>query len=187
MSKFRFTPVCRYSTIAGALMLAAAPTLALAQGHGGHHGGSGKGAMAMLKDASGKDVGHVMLMEGTDGLMGMIEVRGLTPGDHGMHIHAVGNCEGAGFTAAGGHLNPDNKQHGFDNPMGAHQGDLPELTVGADGTARQRFTAKTTLAALLDADGAAFVVHAAADDMKTDPAGNSGARVLCGVFSPMQH
>ena len=89
------------------------------------------------------------------------------------------------FTTAGGHLNPDSKQHGLENPMGAHQGDLPEIIVAADGTGHATFPARTTLDTLFDADGAAFVVHAAADDNKTDPTGNSGARILCGVLERM--
>ncbi len=180
-----FTHVRRSATIACALALTLSPTLAAAQGHGSHKGM--EGAMAALKDGTGKEVGSVMLMPGKDGLTGTITVNGQTPGDHGMHIHTVGKCDDPAFTSAGGHLNPDGKQHGFENPMGAHQGDLPELKVGSDGKAKQSFTAKTTLAAVLDADGSAFVVHAAADDMKSDPAGNAGARVLCGVFSPMKH
>jgi Cu-Zn family superoxide dismutase len=185
MTTVRFTPMCRNSVLAGALALLCAPTLASAQGHGGHMGGAG--AMAVLKDGTGKEAGSVMLMPGKDGLMGTVDVAGLTPGEHGMHIHTVGKCDDPAFTSAGGHLNPDGKQHGFENPMGSHQGDLPELTVGADGKAKQSFAAKTTIAAVLDADGAAFVIHAAADDMKSDPAGNSGARILCGVFGPMKH
>jgi Cu-Zn family superoxide dismutase len=101
-----------------------------------------------------------------------------------MHIHSVGKCETPDFKTAGGHLNPTMKQHGVDNPMGSHQGDLPELSIGADGSGHGVFTAHTSLAALFDADGASFVVHAAADDNKTDPSGNSGARVLCGVLTP---
>ena len=185
MTTFKFTPLCTKSILAVTLALTAQPAIVFAQGHGGHKGG--EGAMAVLKDSSGKEAGSVMLMAGKDGLTGMVDVSGLTPGDHGMHIHTVGKCDDPAFTSAGGHLNPDGKQHGFQNPMGAHQGDLPELTVGADGKAHQSFTAKTTLAAVLDADGAAFVIHASADDMKSDPAGNSGARVLCGVFAPMKH
>lgn len=143
------------------------------------------GAQAKLYDAQGREAGFVMLTLDKDRLQGAVTVNGISPGPHGIHIHAVGKCEAPGFTSAGGHLNPDSKQHGLQNPMGAHQGDLPEIMVGADGTGHGTFTAHTTLATLFDADGAAFVVHAAADDNRTDPTGNSGARILCGVLSPV--
>ena len=145
---------------------------------------SHRGVEAKLKDASGKAMGEISLIPGDNGLGGSIDVKGLTPGDHGMHIHAVGKCDGEAFAGAGGHLNPDMKQHGLDNAAGSHAGDLPNLKVGADGKAHQYFVAHTTLGTILDSDGAAFVVHAGPDDQKTDPSGNSGGRVLCGVFYP---
>lgn len=143
------------------------------------------GAQAKLYDATGREAGFVVLTQKGDDFTGTVSVNGISAGPHGIHLHAVGKCDAPAFTTAGGHLNPDNKQHGLDNPMGAHQGDLPELVVGADGTGHGTFTAKTTLAALFDTDGTAFVVHAAADDNKTDPSGNSGARILCGVLEPV--
>ena len=99
-----------------------------------------------------------------------------------MHIHAVGKCEGPTFASAGGHWNPDMKQHGHDNPMGPHKGDLPQLTVAANGTGTASFDVAGAFTDMVDADGAALVIHAAADDEKTDPSGNSGARVLCAAF-----
>ena len=138
--------------------------------------------IAYLSDAQGKSVGKVTLVGTPDGLSGKIEVKRLPPGEHGMHIHMVGKCSGDGFADAGGHLNPDHKQHGLSNPMGAHMGDLPVLKVGADGRTKQFFIVKGTFRDLLDVDGAAFVIHAAADDQMTDPSGNSGARIACGVF-----
>lgn len=137
---------------------------------------------ATLKDASGRTSGTVTLKAAGDHLAGQIEASGLTPGEHGMHIHAVGKCEAPAFTSAGGHLNPGSKQHGLQNPQGAHQGDLTALTVKADGTARQEFHASSSIGSILDDDGGAFIVHAAPDDQKTDPTGNSGDRILCGVF-----
>jgi Cu-Zn family superoxide dismutase len=145
---------------------------------------AGNSLVAPLQNGEGKVMGQVTLRSGIDGLAGKIEVKGLTPGAHGMHVHAVGKCGGDGFSAAGGHLNPTGKAHGLENPMGAHMGDLPTLQVGEDGKATAYFTVKGKIGDLLDIDGAAFVVHAGPDDQKTDPSGNSGARVLCGVFAP---
>lgn len=158
------------------LGLAALAAPAFAQSH--------SGVEAKLKDASGKVMGDISLVPGNNGMGGMINVKGLTPGEHGMHIHAIGKCDGEAFAGAGGHLNPAMKQHGLDNAAGAHDGDLPNLKVDAKGNAHQSFVAHTTLASILDSDGAAFVVHAGPDDQKTDPSGNSGGRVLCGVFYP---
>jgi len=111
-------------------------------------------------------------------------LRGLTPGVHGIHIHAVGRCEPP-FQTAGGHWNPLMRKHGVENPDGPHAGDMQNIVVGSDGTATVSVTTPMgTLRGangLLDTDGASVVVHAAADDYKTDPSGNSGARVACGV------
>lgn len=140
-------------------------------------------AEAILHDAAGQVVGKVTLLPEGDMLEGSISVTGgVAPGQHGMHIHTVGKCTAPDFTSAGGHLNPTGKQHGLDNPLGAHQGDLPMLTADAKGAGSLDFMAHSSFDALFDADGSAFVIHAAPDDMKTDPTGNSGARVLCGVF-----
>ncbi len=130
-------------------------------------------ARAILKDAQGKVVGAATLNEVS----------------HGFHIHAVGKCEPPAFTSAGAHLNPYGKKHGHKNPDGAHAGDLPNLTVGADGTGSIDVTAAgVTLtagrASLLQPGGASLVLHANPDDEKTDPAGNSGARIVCGVITP---
>lgn len=138
--------------------------------------------IAYLQNTEGKSVGKVTLVGTPNGLSGTIEVKGLPPGEHGMHIHTVGKCSGAAFADAGGHLNPGNKQHGLNNPMGSHMGDLPVLKVGADGKAKQYVLIKAGFKDLLDADGAAFVIHAATDDQMTDPSGNSGARIACGVI-----
>ena len=139
---------------------------------------------APLKDAAGNAAGSVTLMDMGGHLMGKITASGLKPGNHGMHIHAVGKCDAPDFASAGGHLNPTAKKHGLDNPDGPHQGDMPQLVAGADGKASQDIVSHSTIAAILDADGGAFVVHADADDQKTDPSGNSGGRILCGVFAP---
>ena len=112
-----------------------------------------------------------------------LDASALPPGTHGAHIHMVGRCDAPDFTTAGGHWNPTSKQHGTMNPAGPHEGDLPNLIVGTDGRGTLAITIPgATMAGLLDADGSAMVVHAGADDLRTDPSGNSGGRIACGVF-----
>lgn len=143
-------------------------------------------ATAELRDASGAVVGTATFTQAPSGVQIVGSVRGLTPGQHGWHVHAAGRCDPPEFTSAGGHFNPTARQHGHTNPQGAHIGDLGNLTAAADGTARLSGTAGgATLAAgpatLFGADGSALVIHASPDDEVSDPAGNSGARVACGV------
>lgn len=115
-----------------------------------------------------------------------VEVAGLKPGTYGMHVHEIGRCDEPDFTSAGAHWNPASKRHGRENLNGPHMGDLPNLVIGADarGTANG-FIAGAKLSdgpnPMLDADGAALLIHAKADDYRTDPSGNSGARIACGV------
>lgn len=139
-------------------------------------------ATAQLRDPAG--VAHGTARIEHIGGVSRVVVEGvaLPPGDHGLHIHTVGLCEGPAFASAGPHWNPDMKMHGRDNPMGAHRGDLPNLQIGTDGTGKVSFDLPAGSAALLDADGASIVVHAAPDDYRTDPSGNSGGRIACGVF-----
>ena len=144
-------------------------------------------AKATLKDADGKEVGTATFTPAKGGVKVHVVASGLTPGKHGIHVHAVGKCEPPDFKSAGGHFNPAGKQHGFRNPKGAHAGDMPNLTVGKNGKATGNFTAKgATLGegegSLFGPEGSALVIHAAADDEKTDPAGNSGDRIACGVI-----
>ena len=135
-----------------------------------------------LKNTTGADVGTVTATEVDDGVLMKVAVKGLPPGTHAFHVHAVGKCEPP-FTSAGGHFNPDHKSHGMMAEHGYHAGDMPNLTVAADGTGKLAYTlAGATLAGLLDADGSAFVVHAMRDDQRTDPSGMSGDRIACGVF-----
>ncbi|MFO1261225.1 MAG: superoxide dismutase family protein [Sphingomonadaceae bacterium] len=143
-------------------------------------------AHAGLVDAQGASKGSVEIIE-KGGLEVTVKAIGLTPGVHGVHIHTVGTCTAPDFASAGGHWNPTAKHHGMENPDGAHMGDLPNITIGADGTGTLTFTVPGASLSggdtpLLDADGAAIVVHAGPDDMKTDPSGNSGGRVACGVI-----
>ena len=115
-----------------------------------------------------------------------LALKGLPPGIHGIHLHAVGKCDAPEFKTAGGHLNPDMHQHGTLNPMGHHMGDLPNVTASAKGrvsTSMPLVGGEAALApAMFDADGTALVIHAGPDDYKTDPSGNSGGRIACGVF-----
>ncbi len=149
--------------------------------------GSRSSAKAILKDAAGRQVGTAAFTPAKDEVRVSVEVAGLPPGRHGIHIHAAGKCEPPDFKTAGAHLNPQGKHHGLHNPEGAHAGDLPNLEVGPDGTGKASFAVKgVTLAggkaSLLGGDGTALVVHADPDDEMSDPAGNSGARIACGVI-----
>lgn len=142
---------------------------------------------AEILDPAGRAVGTATASEEGGALLIRVNATGLSPGPHGIHIHTAGLCEGPDFQTAGGHWNPTARQHGSDNPAGSHLGDLPNLEIAADGTGTVEFTvAGGSLSngsnALLDADGSAFVIHADADDYKTDPSGNSGGRIACGVF-----
>ena len=177
----------RWTRMLGALLVVALGSAACA---GGATVG-GASARAQLLDADGNVVGDAILEESDGSVTVTVSVDGLSPGEHGVHVHTIGRCEvtaDGAFTSAGGHFNPDGRSHGLENPAGPHAGDLPNMTVGADG--RGTLTATTdrfTLAAgdrsVFDADGAAIVVHASADDMRSDPAGDAGARVACGVLS----
>ena len=144
-------------------------------------------AAADIRDAGGRVLARATAEEVGDGVRIRVEAAGLGQGAYGAHVHAVGRCEAPGFTTAGPHWNPTGQQHGKDNPQGMHKGDLPNLLVGTDGRGSFEYTIPgASLArggnALLDADGAAVVVHQNADDYRTDPSGNSGNRIACGVL-----
>jgi Cu-Zn family superoxide dismutase len=141
-------------------------------------------AKADLKDAKGKSAGSVTLLETPEGVKLKITATGLDSGKHGIHVHEIGKCAPPDFKSAGAHFNPTGKKHGAQNPSGPHAGDLPNLVASADGMASGDMTLHgTTLASLMDADGSAIVIHAKEDDEKTDPSGNSGDRVACGVVT----
>lgn len=141
---------------------------------------------ARLSFADGRPAGTATLLNDARGLRITVSATGMTRGAHGFHLHTVGKCEAPGFTSAGGHLNPDNRKHGTMAAGGAHLGDLPNLQIGAggSGTATEVVPGGPgALGAIFDADGTAVVVHAQPDDYRTDPTGNAGDRIACGVFS----
>ena len=147
-------------------------------------------AYATISNVAGEKVGTAELWQDADNVIHVdVQVAGMKPGPHGIHFHASGVCDGSGSTAfasAAAHFNPLGRQHGLDNPAGPHAGDAPNFTVSADGTGRAAFTTdRVSLTdgstSLFDGDGSAIVIHAAADDQTSQPSGNSGARVACGV------
>lgn len=146
-------------------------------------------AKAMMKNAAGADVGRVDLISVSDGVLLKVALKGLPPGGHAFHIHAVGKCEPP-FASAGGHLNPEGKKHGLMAAGGPHAGDMPNLDVPASGELKiEVLNTEVSLDegdadSLLKPGGTALVIHAGSDDYKSDPAGNAGARIACGVITP---
>ena len=147
-----------------------------------------KTATAILKDSKGQNAGTAHFKETKAGVVMNVKVTGLPAGVHAIHIHEAGKCEAPDFKTAGGHFNPEKKQHGMENPMGHHAGDLPNMTVAASGKGTFNSTVHSVTLegdganSLFHTGGASVVVHEKADDMKTDPAGNAGARIACGVI-----
>ncbi len=149
--------------------------------------GTNPSAQAVLRNAQGKEVGTATFIPTKGGVKISVQVADLSPGKHGIHIHAAGSCEPPEFKSAGGHFNPFGKQHGLQNPKGAHAGDMPNLTVREDGSAKATLIVKSATlgegkGSLFGPEGTALVIHADPDNEKTDPAGNAGARIACGVI-----
>jgi Cu-Zn family superoxide dismutase len=147
-----------------------------------------KSVKVEMKDAMGKSIGTAELSAAPKGVKIRLNLKDLPAGEHAIHVHATPKCEGPAFTSAGGHLNPDMKHHGLDNPEGPHAGDMPNFTVAANGTSKATVVAPgVTMGddphSIFTNGGTALVIHAAPDDMKSDPAGNAGARIACGVIS----
>jgi Cu-Zn family superoxide dismutase len=144
-------------------------------------------ATAPLKNAEGKEVGSANLTQTPQGVLIILSLNGLPPGEHAFHVHTVGKCEPP-FTSAGGHFNPGNKKHGMMAPEGQHAGDMPNLHIPQSGDLMvEVVNTAITLEkgkpnSVFDADGSALIVHAGGDDYKTDPTGESGGRIACGVI-----
>lgn len=145
-------------------------------------------AAAVITNSDGEPIGSAELMEEVPGRVVIkLTLSNLQPGVHALHLHSVGRCDKPDFTSAGPHFNPYGKKHGLNNPSGAHAGDLPNITVRSDGTFSDMIfatgvTLRSGTGTLFDSDGTAIVIHERADDNLTDPAGNAGARIACGVI-----
>ncbi|MEL1251671.1 superoxide dismutase family protein [Aurantiacibacter gilvus] len=142
---------------------------------------------ATIFDSAGDEVGSARLYSLAGEVTISVSLDGLPEGTHAVHLHTTGSCTASDFTSAGGHLNPGGNQHGTRNPMGAHLGDMPNAQVSADGIGTMstilRGNSETVLPQIFDQDGTAVVVHAGPDDYRSDPAGDAGSRIACGVIA----
>jgi Cu-Zn family superoxide dismutase len=144
------------------------------------------GAPMVLINASGQTIGDVRAWQTAGGVTFRINASGLPHGVHGIHVHPIGRCDPPDFSTAGTHWNPTGREHGMNNPKGPHAGDMPNVTVAANGVLQETVTLPhATMAQLVDADGSSIMIHANADDYVSQPAGNSGAKIACAVVQPV--
>jgi len=171
-----------YTWIMAAIIIGGLLSYVSAQHMGGH--------TVELKNANGESVGTATLtaMNKKGGVRVKLDLKNLSPGMHGIHFHQMAKCEGPGFETAGPHFNPTSKMHGTKNPQGPHVGDMLNFMVKPDGTANQTLTDVRAVlgdgpTGLFSNGGTSLIIHEKADDMKTDPSGNSGARIACGTIT----
>ena len=151
-------------------------------------GGKTPPKVVNLQNGQGKSVGTATLQQSAAGVTIKLNVHDLTPGDHGIHVHQAAKCDGPDFKSAGPHFNPDGKKHGLESADGPHAGDIPNFIVDANGKSKATVVAKGVSLgdganSVFTGGGTALVIHAKGDDNKTDPSGNSGDRVVCGVIT----